>query len=197
MLELDGQSLTLEEVARVARGEGSASLAAAARGRMESARAAVERIVAESRVVYGVNTGFGKLSDVTVPNAGLRELQINLVRSHACGLGAPLSIEETRAMMLLRANVLAKGFSGARGVVAETLLLMLERGVHPVVPELGSVGASGDLAPLAHLALCCAGEGEAFYEGERMAGGEALRRAGVEPLTLEAKIGRASCRERV
>src|SRR5215212_1201541 len=191
MLELDGQSLTLEEVALVARGEEPVSLAAAARARMESSRAVVEHIIAESRVVYGVNTGFGKLSDVTVPADELRELQINLVRSHACGLGAPLSAEETRAMMLLRANVLAKGFSGARPVVAETLLLMLGRGVHPVVPELGSVGASGDLAPLAHLALCCAGEGEAFYRDERMAGGEALKRAGVEPLLLEAKEGLA------
>jgi len=191
MLELDGQHLTLGEVARVARGEESVSLGAAARARMEAARAAVERIVAEARVVYGVNTGFGKLSDVTVPADELRELQINLVRSHACGLGAPLSSEETRAMMLLRANVLAKGFSGARPVVAETLLLMLGRGVQPVVPELGSVGASGDLAPLAHLALCCAGEGEAFYGGERLPGGEALERAGIEPVTLEAKEGLA------
>lgn len=188
-MELDGQPLTLEEVARVARGEEPVSLCAAARARMEEARATVERIVAESRVVYGVNTGFGKLSDMTIPGDALRQLQLNLVRSHACGLGTPLSTEETRAMLLLRANVLAKGFSGARAVVAETLLLMLERGVHPFVPESGSVGASGDLAPLAHLALCCVGEGEAFYKGERMPGGEALRRAGIEPLTLEAKEG--------
>ncbi len=191
MLELDGQQLTLEEVARVARGRLDVSLAASARERMEAARRSVERIVAESRVVYGVNTGFGKLSDVTVPSDELRELQINLVRSHACGVGEPLSAEETRAMILLRANVLAKGFSGARVVVAETLLAMLARGVLPVVPEKGSVGASGDLAPLAHLALCCVGEGEAMYEGERMPGGEALRRAGVEPLRLEAKEGLA------
>ena len=191
MLELDGQPLTLEEVARVARGAGEVSLAAAARARVEAARAAVERIVAESRVVYGVNTGFGKLSDVTVPAGELRELQLNLVRSHACGVGDPLSEEETRAMILLRANVLAKGFSGARAAVVETLLLMLARGVHPVVPELGSVGASGDLAPLAHLALCCVGEGEAVYRGERVPGGEALRRAGIEPLRLEAKEGLA------
>jgi histidine ammonia-lyase len=191
MLELDGQSLTLEEVARVARGGVGVTLAAGARARVEASRATVERIVAESRVVYGVNTGFGKLSDVTVPRDELRELQINLVRSHACGVGAQLPEGETRAMMLLRANVLAKGFSGARAVVVETLLAMLARGVHPVIPELGSVGASGDLAPLAHLALCCVGEGEAVYEGERMPGGEALRRAGVEPLRLEAKEGLA------
>jgi histidine ammonia-lyase len=191
MLELDGQSLTLEEVARAARGDEPVRLAEAARGRMKAARQTVERIVAESRVVYGVNTGFGKLSDVTVAADELRELQINLVRSHACGVGDPLPEDETRAMMLLRANVLAKGFSGARVVVAETLLAMLERGVHPFVPETGSAGASGDLAPLAHLALCCVGEGEAVYKGERMAGGEALRRAGLEPLSLEAKEGLA------
>jgi histidine ammonia-lyase len=189
MLELDGQQLTLEEVARVARGEGGVSLAASARARVEASRLTVERIVAESRVVYGVNTGFGKLSDVTVPPDELRELQLNLVRSHACGLGPPLSAEETRAVVLLRANVLAKGFSGARPSVVGTLLALLERGVNPVIPELGSVGASGDLAPLAHLALCCVGEGEAVYEGERMPGGAALKRAGIEPLTLEAKEG--------
>ncbi|PYS97711.1 MAG: histidine ammonia-lyase [Acidobacteria bacterium] len=191
MLELDGQQLTLGEVARVARGRERVSLAESARERMSASRRVVERIVAESRVVYGVNTGFGKLSDVIVPPDELRELQLNLVRSHSCGVGQPLSEEETRAMMLLRANVLAKGYSGARAVVAETLLAMLERGVRPVVPEIGSVGASGDLAPLSHLALCSVGEGEAVYEGERMPGGEALRRAGIEPLRLEAKEGLA------
>jgi histidine ammonia-lyase len=191
MLELDGQQLSLEEVGRVARGEEGVRLAASARGRMRASRDVVERIVAEERVVYGVNTGFGKLSDVTVPGDELRELQLNLVRSHACGVGPPLSEEETRAMMLLRANVLALGFSGARPVVAEALLSMLERGVCPVIPETGSVGASGDLAPLSHLALCAVGEGEAFYEGERLPGGEALRRASVGPLTLEAKEGLA------
>jgi histidine ammonia-lyase len=191
MLELDGQQLTLEEVARVARGLERVGLAASARERMEASRRTVERIVAESRVVYGVNTGFGKLSDVTVPAEELRELQLNLVRSHSCGVGEPLSEEETRAMILLRANVLAKGYSGARTLVVETLLSMLERGVCPVIPEKGSVGASGDLAPLSHLALCSVGEGEAFYKGERLTGGEALRRAGVEPLRLEAKEGLA------
>jgi len=191
MLELDGQQLTLGEVARVARGEERVSLASSARERMSASRRVVERIVAESRVVYGVNTGFGKLSDVIVPPDELRELQLNLVRSHSCGVGQPLSEEETRAMILLRANVLAKGFSGARPLVVETLLAMLERGVRPVVPEIGSVGASGDLAPLSHLALCSVGEGEAFYKGERLDGGEAMRRAGIEPLRLEAKEGLA------
>ncbi|HVG28599.1 MAG TPA: histidine ammonia-lyase [Pyrinomonadaceae bacterium] len=191
MIELNGQRLTLEQIESVARGGERVALSEEARARVEASRRVVERIVEEGRVVYGVNTGFGKLSDVVVPRAQLRELQLNLVRSHSCGVGQPLSAEETRAMMLLRANVLALGYSGARAAVVETLLAMLERGVVPVVPEKGSVGASGDLAPLAHLALAAIGEGEAFYEGERVAGGEAMRRAGVEPLRLEAKEGLA------
>jgi histidine ammonia-lyase len=191
MIELNGQSLSLEQVAEVARGAERVRLASAARARVEAARAVVERIVEEGRVVYGVNTGFGKLSDYSIPRAELRELQLNLVRSHACGVGTPLSADETRAMMLLRANVLALGYSGARTIVVETLIEMLERGVVPVVPEKGSVGASGDLAPLAHLALAVIGEGESFYEGERMASAEALARAGIRPVELEAKEGLA------
>jgi histidine ammonia-lyase len=191
MIELDGQQLTLEQIELVARGDEQIALSAEARARVEAARRVVERIIAEGRVMYGVNTGFGKLSDVTVPREELRELQSNLVRSHACGVGPPLSIEETRAMMLLRANVLALGYSGARALVVETLVKMIERGVVPVVPEKGSVGASGDLAPLAHLALVCVGEGEAFYEGERIDGAEAMRRANIEPIALEAKEGLA------
>jgi histidine ammonia-lyase len=191
MLELSGQQLSLEVVERVAGGGEDVSLAGGARARVEASRRTVERIAAEGRVVYGVNTGFGKLSDVVVPPEQLRELQLNLVRSHACGVGPALSAGETRAMLLLRANVLAVGLSGARAEVVETLLRMLERDVLPVVPEKGSVGASGDLAPLAHLALVCVGEGEAVLGGERMPGAEAMRRAGVEPLRLEAKEGLA------
>ena len=191
MLELKGQQLTLEEIAAVARGAEQVSLAAEARARMAAARQTVERILAEGRVVYGVNTGFGKLSDYVIAPAELRELQLNLVRSHSCGVGRPLPEEETRALILLRANVLALGLSGARPLVAETLVAMLERGAHPVIPEKGSVGASGDLAPLAHLALTLIGEGEAFYQGERLASAEALRRAGIKPLDLEAKEGLA------
>jgi histidine ammonia-lyase len=191
MLELNGQTLALAQVAAVAYGAEQVTLGAAARERVEAARALVERIVAEERVVYGVNTGFGKLSDYTIPHDELRALQLNLVRSHACGVGTPLSVAEARAMLLLRANVLAKGFSGARAVVIDTLLALLEKGVVPVVPEQGSVGASGDLAPLAHLAQVVIGEGEAFYEGARLDGGEALRRAGVAPLQLEVKEGLA------
>ncbi|HEV7844524.1 MAG TPA: aromatic amino acid lyase, partial [Pyrinomonadaceae bacterium] len=191
MLELDGQRLSLDEVAAVAHRLQSVRLTAGARARVDGARRAVEQIIAEGRVVYGVNTGFGKLSDVHVPPSELRELQLNLVRSHACGVGSPLSEAETRAMMLLRANVIALGLSGARAEVLELLLAMLERGVHPVIPAKGSVGASGDLAPLAHLALVLIGEGEAVYKNERMPGGEALRHAGLQPVELEAKEGLA------
>lgn len=191
MLELEGQRLTLDEVQGVARGELQIALAPAARKRVEDARRVVEKILSDGRVVYGVNTGFGKLADVRIASSELRELQLNLVRSHACGVGPALSEMETRAMMLLRANVLAKGHSGARPIVIDTLLAMLERGVYALIPEKGSVGASGDLAPLAHLALSCIGEGEAFFGGERMASSEALRRAGIEPLQLEAKEGLA------
>ncbi len=191
MIELRGQRLTLSEITAVARGQEQVILSADARARCEASRVVVEKIVAENRTVYGVNTGFGKLSDVRIDPGQLRELQLNLVRSHSCGLGNPLSEAEARAMLLLRANVLACGLSGARPVVAETLVAMLEQGVTPVIPEKGSVGASGDLAPLAHLALAAIGEGEAFYKGERLSGGEALKRAGIEPLQLEVKEGLA------
>ena len=191
MLELRGQSLTLEQVAAVANEREQVSLAADARARMEQSRQVVEKIVRENRTVYGVNTGFGKLSDVRIERGELRALQLNLVRSHSCGLGNPLSIAEARAMMLLRANVLACGLSGARPVTAEILIAMLERGVTPVIPEKGSVGASGDLAPLAHLALCAIGEGEAFYKGQRTSSASALQQAGIDPLQLEVKEGLA------
>lgn len=191
MLELNGQRLSLEQVARIARGTERVALSAAAWKRMEASRHTVERILSEGRIVYGVNTGFGKLCDVHIPLEELCALQLNLVRSHACGVGPPLSEAETRAVLLLRAGVLAAGLSGARPVLAETLVVMIERDVCPVIPEKGSVGASGDLALLAHLALSVIGEGEAFYRGERLPSREALRRAGIEPLRLEAKEGLA------
>jgi histidine ammonia-lyase len=191
MLELDGQRLTLKQVAAVASGDEHVTLSPAARGRVEQSRRVVEKIVAEGRVVYGVNTGFGKLSDVHIEPAQLRELQLNLVRSHSCGLGAPLSEAEARSMLLLRANVLARGYSGCRSTLIDALIGMLEGGVTPVIPEKGSVGASGDLAPLAHLALALIGEGEAFYRGERLPSADALRRAQIEPLQLEVKEGLA------
>jgi histidine ammonia-lyase len=193
ILELYGNRLRLEDVERVALGAAAphVTLAPEARVRVEAARAFVERLVAEGRVVYGLTTGFGALSEVVIPADRIRELQANLIRSHAAGVGAPLSEGETRAVALLRANVLALGNSGVRPVIIELLAELLNRRVHPVIPERGSVGASGDLAPLSHLALVLLGEGEAIHEGERMPGGEALRRAGLEPVVLEAKEGLA------
>jgi histidine ammonia-lyase len=191
MLELDGQRLSLAQVAAVARNEQPVTLSAAARSRVEQSRRIVEKIVAEGRTVYGVNTGFGKLSDVHIEPSQLRDLQLNLVRSHSCGLGRPLAEDETRAMLLLRANVLAQGYSGCRPLVIETLIAMLEHGIAPVIPEKGSVGASGDLAPLAHLALTAIGEGETLFRGKRMPSADALRHAGIAPLELEAKEGLA------
>ncbi len=191
MFELSGQKLSLQQIASVAAGREQVKLSAAARARCDASRRVVEKIVAENRTVYGVNTGFGKLSDVRIEPHQLRDLQVNLVRSHACGLGAALSESEARAMLLLRANVLACGYSGARALLIDMLLAMLQQGVTPVIPEKGSVGASGDLAPLAHLALVVIGEGEAFYEGKRMSGSEALQAAGLEPVSLEVKEGLA------
>lgn len=191
MLELSGQRLSLKQIAEVASGREHVALSAEARARVEQSRRVVEKIVAEGRTVYGVNTGFGKLSDVHIEPSQLRELQLNLVRSHACGLGPALSEPEARAMLLLRANVLACGYSGARAALIDKLILMLERGVTPVIPEKGSVGASGDLAPLSHLALLVIGEGEAFYQGERLPGAAALRRADISALQLEVKEGLA------
>jgi histidine ammonia-lyase len=191
MLELNGQRLSLAQIVAVARGKESVTLSSTARARADEARQIVEKIIAEGRTVYGVNTGFGRLSDVRIEPRELRDLQLNLVRSHACGLGAPLSIPEARAMLLLRANVLALGYSGCRAALIEKLIEMLNRGVAPVIPEKGSVGASGDLAPLAHLALTLIGEGEAFFEDERLRGDVALQRAGIEPLRLDVKEGLA------
>jgi len=190
-MELKGKQISLVQLAAVALGGEAVHISSVARPRILASRKAIEQIVARDAVVYGVNTGFGKLSDVRIPQTELRQLQLNLVRSHACGIGNPLSEPEARAMMVLRANVLALGFSGIRFEVIELLCEMLNRRVCPVVPEKGSVGASGDLAPLAHLALSLIGEGEAFFEGQRMASAEALRRAQLTPVQLEAKEGLA------
>jgi histidine ammonia-lyase len=190
-LILDGQPLTLAEVESVAMAGRGVGLAQAAMERMAASRGLIESILADGETVYGVNTGFGKLADVSIAPEHLAQLQTNLVRSHAGGLGEPLSVGESRAMVLLRANVLAKGLSGCRPALVERLVALLNAGIAPVIPEKGSVGASGDLAPLAHLALVVIGEGEAFYQGERMAGGEALRRAGLLAMALEAKEGLA------
>lgn len=190
-LILDGQPLTLAEIEAVALSARSVAISADALRLVGEGRSLTEEILAAGETVYGVNTGFGKLSDVRIPPERLGELQVNLVRSHAGGVGQPLSEAETRAMLLLRANVLVKGFSGVRPELPELLVAMLNAGIHPVIPEKGSVGASGDLAPLAHLALVVIGEGETFYRGERMHGSEALRHAGLQFLQLAAKEGLA------
>ncbi|HEY2143720.1 MAG TPA: histidine ammonia-lyase [Candidatus Udaeobacter sp.] len=190
-MDLNGEQISLVQLAAVALGVEPVHISSLARPRILASRKVIEQIVARDVVVYGVNTGFGKLSDVRIPQSDLRQLQLNLVRSHACGIGNPLSEAEVRAMILLRANVLALGFSGVRLEIIELLCEMLNRRVCPVVPEKGSVGASGDLAPLAHLALSLIGEGEVFFEAQRMPSVEALRRVQLAPLQLEAKEGLA------
>lgn len=189
MTVLDGEHLTIAQVRTVAAGAEPVSLAPAAIEKMLRSRAVVERLATGDKPVYAVNTGVGHLADIRIPPDELEQLQRNVVRSHCCGVGEPLARAEVRAMMLIRANVLAKGFSGIRPVVAERLCEMLNRGVTPVVPSRGSVGASGDLAPLAHMALVLIGEGEAEFGGERQEGAEALRRAAIEPITLRSKEG--------
>jgi histidine ammonia-lyase len=180
IVTLDGRSLSIGDVVAVARHGARVAVAPDTRVRVERSRAGIEAAVARGDTIYGVNTGFGKLAHVRIPPEQLRTLQRNLIRSHASGVGDPLSEQAVRAMMLLRANVLLMGTSGVRPVIPETLVAMLNAGVHPVVPSQGSVGASGDLAPLSHLALAMIGEGP---DGPR------LRAAGIEPVTLEAKEG--------
>jgi histidine ammonia-lyase len=187
---IDGGTLTLADVQAVARGAATVRLADGARSRMAATRRIVDGIVERNEVVYGVTTGFGKLSEVAIPPHRLAELQVNLVRSHAAGVGPLLPVAEVRAMMLLRANVLAKGFSGSRADLADLLCAMLGAGLHPPVPEQGSVGASGDLAPLSHLALSLIGEGVLFdREGRPGAARDVLRAAGLAPAVLEPKEG--------
>jgi len=190
-ISIDGERLTLKELYSIALQGAQAEVPAAARERMNASRAVIERVLTSDAKVYGVNTGFGKMAAVRISSDEIRHLQVNLVRSHACGVGAPLSEAATRAVLALRANALAKGFSGVRPAVADTLVAMLNGGVHPVIPSQGSVGASGDLAPLAHLAQVVIGEGNAIYKGRKMPGGDAMRSAGIAPLVLEAKEGLA------
>jgi histidine ammonia-lyase len=187
-LHLNGRDLTLEGVREVAVDRRALLLAPDARAAVARARAVVDALVAGDKVSYAITTGVGKLSDVRIPGDQIRELQVNLVRSHAVGVGDPLPVAEARAMMLLRANSLSKGHSGVRPATIDTLCELLNRGVTPVIPSQGSVGASGDLAPLAHLALALIGEGQCWDEkGNRIPSAEALRRAQIRPLVLEAK----------
>jgi histidine ammonia-lyase len=188
---IDGNSLTLEQVNAVARDRAKVSLSPGARQRVGATRRVVDDIVARREVAYGVTTGFGKLSDVAIPPDRLAELQVNLVRSHAAGVGDLLPEREVRAMMLLRANVIAKGYSGARADLAVLLLDMLNAGLHPPIPEQGSVGASGDLAPLAHLALSLIGEGMLLRGDEHGPAADMLRAASLAPVTLASKEGLA------
>ncbi|HEY8212319.1 MAG TPA: histidine ammonia-lyase [Myxococcaceae bacterium] len=188
---IDGETLKLEEILQVARGEAKVELSPAAARRVEASRQLVDQVAEGDEPSYGINTGFGTLAEVRIAKKDLRELQRNLILSHSVGVGAPLPLEEARALLLLRCNVLAKGFSGIRAQTLGLAIEMLNRGVVPVVPGRGSVGASGDLAPLAHLALVLIGEGEAFHEGQRMPGAAALKKAGLEPVVLEAKEGLA------
>lgn len=188
-ITIDGRSLSLEDVAAVARGGSRARLGQAALRAMRRARAVVEELIREGGTAYGVNTGFGHLADVRIAPEDLADLQVNLVRSHSSGFGPPLAEDETRAMMLLRANVLAKGLSGVRPRIVGVILDMLNAGITPVVPSQGSVGASGDLAPLAHLALTLIGEGECILRRRRMKAADALRAARIAPVTLAPKEG--------
>ncbi len=188
---VDGRTLGIAEVEAVARGGAKVVLDPDARTRVTAARRVVDEILASGEVVYGINTGFGKLAEVRISPDQLEQLQLNLLLSHACGVGEPFPEDIVRAMLLLRANVLATGHAGCRPLVVERILELLDAGIHPVVPSRGSVGASGDLAPLAHLALVLVAEGEAVVGGERVNGGEALKRAGIEALHLGAKEGLA------
>jgi histidine ammonia-lyase len=188
---IDGDHLTLDQIEAVARANARVALAPGAFDRIEKSRAVIEEILAKHKTVYGVNTGFGKLSDITIGDDRVNELQLNLIRSHSAGVGEPYSIPVTRAIMLLRANVLAKGNSGVRREIIDLLLNMLNHNVHPVIPSKGSVGASGDLAPLAHLALVLVGEGSVLSGTQVVSGQEALRQKGLTPVNLEAKEGLA------
>ncbi|HEY0590730.1 MAG TPA: histidine ammonia-lyase [Thermoanaerobaculia bacterium] len=190
-IPLDGHSLTLETMERIARGDAEASLAPAAAERMRASRAIVERYVAAGKTVYGVTTGFGVFADVAISADRSIELQRNLILSHCAGVGEPLDSRAVRAMMALRANALALGFSGIRVEIVELLAKMLREDLVPIIPSQGSVGASGDLAPLAHLAAAMMGTGEVLLRGERMGAAEGLRRIGAEPVVFLAKEGLA------
>jgi histidine ammonia-lyase len=191
MIALDGHSLTLDDLVAISHDGATVALADRARDRVRASRAIVDEFAHRDSPTYGINTGFGNFAEVKIPADSLSQLQVNLLRSHAAGVGDPLPVPVVRAMMALRANVLAKGFSGIRVETLELLIALLNAGVHPVVPSRGSVGASGDLAPLAHLSLVLIGEGEAWHDGRREPGAAALSRAGFLPATLLPKEGLA------
>src|SRR3989442_3142480 len=191
MRSIDGRSLDLDDVIAVARQREPVRLAPAAAKRVDASRRDLEKVVAKGSLAYGIKTGFGELASVEISDADVRVLQLNLLRSHAIGLGPPLRRDEVRAALLLRANTLAMGYSGVRPVLVTRLLDFLNRGVHPVIPSRGSLGASGDLAPLAHLGLVLVGEGEAAVGGQLLPGAKALATAKLAPLSLQSKEGLA------
>lgn len=190
-VQLDGNSLTFDQIDKVIYEGYPVKISEHALEKIKQSRDLVEESIKSNKVIYGVNTGFGKFSDTMISEADLADLQINLIRSHACGIGEPFSSEVSKAMLLLRANALAKGYSGIRLETLQLLIDCLNQNIIPVIPSQGSLGASGDLAPLSHIALLLVGEGEAIYNNEKMSGGEALRLAGLNPIKLQAKEGLA------
>ncbi|MCC6277042.1 MAG: histidine ammonia-lyase [Oligoflexia bacterium] len=190
-MKLDGNSIDLAQLWEVSQGQKKLELDPKARELMKQSRTYIEKRLSSGEVIYGVNTGFGALSSVRINESQISELQKNLVRSHSVGIGEPFSVSEGRAILCLRANALARGHSGVRPDLVDKILEFLNHDVIPVIPGQGSVGASGDLAPLAHVALSLMGEGEVFYSGSRMATAEALKKAGIKPIELQAKEGLA------
>ncbi|MGQ4665104.1 histidine ammonia-lyase [Metabacillus halosaccharovorans] len=191
MITLNGQNLTFQSLQKIIFEREKVSYTEESMKKVIESRKAVEHIVSKGNIVYGITTGFGKFSDVFIDKDNVENLQLNLIRSHACGVGDPFPEEVSRAMILLRANALLKGFSGVRPVIIERLLDLVNAEIHPVIPQQGSLGASGDLAPLSHLALCLLGEGEVFYKGKRMPSIDALSKESILPVTLTAKEGLA------
>lgn len=190
-ISLDGNSLTLSDIKNVAYQNTKVELTPEARERVIQSRRFVEELVSSNTTVYGINTGFGKLANERINHKDIERIQMNLILSHSAGVGSCLSVPETRAIMLLRANTLAKGYSGIRLETLQTIIDMLNKKVHPLIPEKGSVGASGDLAPLSHIALVMIGKGKAYCDGTLMDGEKALQQAGIKPVTLKAKEGLA------
>ncbi|MEM3731779.1 MAG: histidine ammonia-lyase [Candidatus Bathyarchaeia archaeon] len=188
-IQINGETLTIEDVVKVAREKTRVALSEEAKRRVKKSREILEKLVRENRVIYGLNTGFGALSDKKILPEEEKQLQINLIRSHSTGVGKSLPTDVVRATMLLRANTLAKGYSGIKLETLETLVEMLNKGVHPIIPEKGSVGASGDLPPLSHMTLALIGEGKAEYKGQIMSGREAMEKAGIKPVQLDFKEG--------
>jgi len=186
---IDGETLTIKDVVKVARKNAKVVIPEKVKKQVKKSREVLVKLVRGNRVIYGVNTGFGALSNVVIPPQEIKQLQYNLIRSHSTGVGKPLSTEIVRALMLLRANTLAKGYSAIRLETLETLVEMLNKGVHPIIPAKGSVGASGDLAPLSHMILVLMGEGKAEYQGKVLSGKEAMEKAEIKPVQLEVKEG--------